>query len=386
MSYAAIILGLCQFLFMSSVAVGLAFNALVGKSLAPTPSMATLPLFFMMGGTAALTLTMPRLLAKFGYRAVFMVGVLAGALGGLLAVFANLIHSFSLFCLSGLLMGLYQASAMYYRFAAADAVAAQYKSSAIAWVLNGGILAAFVGPLIGSHSLHFFSVDYVGSYLATALLALVAVPLLLRVPLTPRSAGGPLPPFSMKSINFSALSAMLFCTTGYAMMGMVMLASPLAMSGCGYHPQDAASVIQWHLLGMFAPSLITGKLIARFSAQKVALVGVIILLTGCGLALTGTSLTTFHVALLVVGIGWNFMYMGGSTLLTFIEDVGLRSRLQSINEFATFSCITLISGLTGWLYESLGWTVILYIAVTLLIAVLIAIVTGQARQLARTNS
>jgi MFS family permease len=173
---------------------------------------------------------------------------------------------------------------------------------------------------------------------------------------------------------------MLFCTSGYAMMGMVMIASPLAMSGCGYHPQDAASVIQWHLLGMFAPSLVTGKLIARFGAQTIALAGIVILLSGCLLALTGTSLNIFHFALLIVGIGWNFMYMGGSTLLTFIEDIGLRSRLQSINEFITFSCITLISGLTGWLYESLGWQAMLYIAVILLASVLAAISWGQYRQ------
>ncbi|MFO1390137.1 MFS transporter [Cellvibrio sp.] len=380
MSYAAIILGLCQFLFMSSVAVGLAFNALVGKSLAPSAALATLPLFFMMGGTAALTLSMPGVLARWGYRKVFMAGVLCGALGGLFAVIANFFHSFWVFCVAGLMMGFYQASAMYYRFAAADAVAAEHKSSAIAWVLNGGILAAFAGPLIGSHSLHFFAIDYVGSYAATALLALLALPLLMRVPLPPRNAGVVLPDFNFKSINFTALSAMLFCTSGYAMMGMVMLASPLAMSGCGYHPQDAASVIQWHLLGMFAPSLVTGKLIARFGAQKIALTGVVILLSGCALALTGTTLHIFHFALLIVGIGWNFMYMGGSTLLTFISDAGLRSRLQSINEFATFSCITLISGLTGWLYESLGWQVILYIAVTLLTAVLAGILVGQIRQ------
>jgi MFS family permease len=160
---------------------------------------------------------------------------------------------------------------------------------------------------------------------------------------------------------------------------MVMIASPLAMSGCGYHPQDAASVIQWHLLGMFAPSLITGKLIARFGAQKIALTGTAILLTGCALALMGTTLNVFHFSLLTVGIGWNFMYMGGSTLLTQIADIGLRSRLQSINEFVTFSFITFISGLTGWLYESLGWQAIIYIAVTLLLTVMATILMGQYR-------
>lgn len=380
MSSAAIILGLCQFLFMAAVAVGIAFNALVGKALAPSPALATLPLFFMMGVTAFLTLSMPRILAALGYRNLFITGALLGVTGGVLAVIANFVHSFILFCVAGLCMGIYQASAMYYRFAAADAVTAEHKTTAIAWVLNGGILAALLGPLIGSHSLHFFSVEYVGSYTATALLAVFALPLLLFAPLPPRKTAVELPAFSLQSLNFTVLSAMLFCTAGYAMMAMVMLASPLAMAGCGYHPQDAASVIQWHLLGMFVPSLMTGKLIARFGAQKIALVGVVILLAGCAIALLGTTLTIFHFSLLLVGIGWNLMYMGGSTLLAQIPDVGLRSRLQSINEFITFTCITFISGLTGWIYESLGWQTIIYIAVTLLLAVAATILMGQYRQ------
>ncbi|MET0356265.1 MAG: MFS transporter, partial [Cellvibrio sp.] len=370
MSYAAIVLGLCQFLFMSAVAVGISFNALVGKALAPAQNLATVPMFFMMGSTAMLTLSMPKILAYLGYRKVFIVGALTGVVGGLLAVLAIYIHSFTLFCVAGFFMGVYQASAMYYRFAAADAVTAENKSSAIAWVLNGGILAALCGPLIGSHSLHFFDMDYLGSYSVTVLLALLALPLLITVPLAPRNAAAILPELSIRSINFKVFSAILFCTSGYAIMGMVMLASPLAMSGCGYHAQDAASVIQWHLLGMFVPSLITGKLITRFSAQKIALVGIGILLSGCALALAGTSLHIFHASLLIVGVGWNFMYMGGSTLLSQIPDAGLRSRLQAINEVATFACITLIAGLTGWLYEGLGWESIIYIALIFLLAVL----------------
>lgn len=381
MSYAAVILGLCQFLFMAAVAVGISFNALVGKALAPSPSLATLPMFFMMASTALLTLQMPKILAYFGYRKSFLIGALAGIAGGALAVVANVIQSFSVFCLAGLFMGIYQASAMYYRFAAADAVTTERKSSAIAWVLNGGILAALFGPLIGSQSLHFFNVDYVGSYAATGLLALLALPLLFFVPLSARTATSAVPTFSISSINFHVFSAMLFCTAGYAMMGMVMLASPLAMSGCGYHPQDAASVIQWHLLGMFAPSLVTGKLIAKFGAQKIALLGTVILLGGCALALLGTSLPVFHFALLIVGIGWNLMYMGGSTLLSQIANAGLRSRLQSINEFITFTCITVISGLTGWLYDALGWQAIIYIALTLLLAVIATILMGRQREL-----
>lgn len=373
MSYSAICLGLCQFLFMAAVAVGIAFNGLVGKALAPSPLLATLPFLFMMGSTAMLTLLMPTLLVRLGYRRVFLVGTAAGLIGGLLAAVAIWLHSFSLFCVAGFCMGLYQASALYYRFAAADAVDASHKSSAIAWVLSGGILAALLGPLIGSNSLHFFSVDYLGAYIASGLLALFALPLIFFAPIPERQAVLTTNKFQFKDLNRTAVTAMLFCTAGYAVMAMVMLASPLAMSNCGYHATDAASVIQWHLLGMFAPSLLTGKLIGRIGAQPVAFIGVSILIIGCILALAGQSLTNFHLSLLVVGVGWNFMYMGGSTLLTQIPDATQRNRLQAINEFITFTLVTVIAGLTGWLFEILGWHSVIYIAITLLTAVIIAI-------------
>ncbi len=370
MSYSAIILGLCQFLYMAVVAIGLSFNALVGKALAPSPLMATLPFLFMMGSTAMLTLWMPKLFAQLGYSRVFLLGSCAGLMAGLVAAVAVWLHNFNLFCVAAFCMGLYQASALYYRFAAADAVDGPQKSSAIAWVLSGGILAALLGPMIGSNSLHLFSVDYLGAYVASALLALVALPLLLLIPIAPRQALLPTQKFQLKDINRTALIAIFFCTSGYAMMTMVMLASPLAMTGCGYHATDAASVIQWHLLGMFLPSLLTGKLIARFGAQKIALIGAGILISGCVLALAGQALMFFHVALLVVGVGWNFMYMGGSTLLTQIPDATQRSRLQAINEFITFISATIVAGLTGWLFELVGWHSILYIAMTLLLAVM----------------
>ncbi len=355
---------------MAAVAVGIAFNALVGKELAPSPLLATFPFLFIMGSTAMLTLLMPKLLARLGYRCVFLLGSAAGLVAGLVAAMAIWLHSFNLFCVAGFCMGLYQASAMYYRFAAADAVDTQHKGAAIAWVLSGGILAALAGPIIGSNSLHFFSVDYLGAYVASSLLALFALPLLLFVPIPARQVLLNTQKFQFKDINRTALTAMLFCTSGYAMMAMVMLACPLAMASCGYHAADAASVIQWHLLGMFAPSLLTGKIITRFGAKKIALIGVCILVFGCLLALGGQALIFFHFALLVIGVGWNFMYMGGSTLLTQIPDAAQRTRLQAINEFITFTCVTIISGLTGWLFELLSWHNILYIAITLLLAVM----------------
>jgi MFS family permease len=201
-------------------------------------------------------------------------------------------------------------------------------------------------------------------------LCLLAIPVLAFSPLPCRQAA-PAVPVAWWPIPKVALQAMLFCTCGYSLMGMVMLASPLAMAGCGFHAGDAAGVIQWHLLGMFAPSLLTGKWIARWGATTIAWAGVVILALGCSIALASESLLAFHCALFVVGLGWNFMYMGGSTLLTQIPDALLRSRLQAINEFITFSSITLISGLTGWVYVQLGWQAILLMGIVLLLGMLV---------------
>ncbi|MEY4589723.1 MAG: hypothetical protein RL497_1799 [Pseudomonadota bacterium] len=367
MSISALCLGFCQFLFMAAVAVGIAFNALVGKQLAPNATLATLPFLGMMGATAALTLFMPRALAFWGYRGVFVGGAVMGALGCALATYSIGAEAFLLFCLAGVMMGVYQASALYYRFAAADAVEGPHKSTAIAWVLSGGIAAALIGPLIGKNLLHSLPVEYTGAYLAATVLCLLAIPVFAFTPLPQRQAAQasrvawwPLPKI--------AVQAILFCSCGYCLMLMVMLASPLAMAGCGFHAGDAASVIQWHLLGMFAPSLITGKWIARWGAPTIAWVGVAILAAGCALALSSEHLWAFHSALFVVGVGWNFMYMGGSTLLTHIPDAPLRSRLQAINEFITFASVTLVSGLTGWVYAQLGWQAILVMGIVLLAA------------------
>lgn len=153
---------------------------------------------------------------------------------------------------------------------------------------------------------------------------------------------------------------------------LVMLTSPLAMFAHGHGAGDAASVIQWHLLGMFAPSLLTGKLIDRYQARPVALVGCVILGAGCVIALLGTSLTVFHTALLLVGIGWNLMYMGGTTLITRIADNQLRGRLQALNESTTFVVMTFTAGLAGWLYHGLGWQLLLIVAGVLVLAISLA--------------
>lgn len=378
----AALLGLCQFLLMGSAAVGISFNGLVGKQLASSTALATLPFLSLSATTAILTLYLPRLFARWGYKGGFALGAGLGVLGSLLAAAAIWVHSFALFCIAGIFLGAYQASALYYRFAAADSVGFSHKSTAIAWVLNGGILAALLGPILASQSLHWFTVDYLGSYLAVAALVLLALPVLLWVRLPNRQLAASESPVALSQVLTypNALAAMVFCAGGYAIMMLVMLASPLALDHCRFGAVDAASVIQWHLLGMFVPSLLTGKLIARFGAMTMAYSGVVVLVVGCGVALSGTALPHFHWSLMLVGVGWNFMYLSGSTLITQVQDLNLRSRLQSINEFVTFAVMTLTAGMTGVLYDQLGWAPLLQLAILLVGAFSLMIIVDQWRK------
>jgi MFS family permease len=334
----------------------------------------------MTATTALLTLYLPKIFALWGYKRAFVIGTLLGSLGGLLAAAGVYWNSFFLFCASGILIGCYQASALYYRFAAADSVSAEYKSKAIAWVLNGGILAALIGPLLGKYSLHLFPQDYLGSYVLVACLALVVLPFIGLTKLPPRNIISSQHTVTVwQLIRYPrAIAVILLSAGGYAMMMMVMLASPLAMNHCGFQASDAASVIQWHLLGMFAPSLITGNLINRFGSLIVGVAGCLILIGGCVMAISGIALTNFHWGLMLVGVGWNFMYMAGTTLIMQWSDLALRSRLQSANEFITFAIMTITAGGTGWLYQLLGWQSLLVFAM-LVTSSLLLIVFWQKR-------
>lgn len=378
----AALLGICQFLLMVSAAVGISFNGLVGQQLASSTALATLPFLSLSATTAILTLYLPQLFARWGYKGGFAMGAILGVVGSLLAAVAVGLQSFLLFCAAGIFLGAYQASALYYRFAAADSVDAPHKSTAIAWVLNGGILAALLGPLLARQSVDWFAVDYLGSYIAVALLVALALPVLLWVRLPERQQANTDAPASLHSVftYHGAVAAMVFCAGGYAMMMLVMLASPLALNHCGFGAAEAASVIQWHLLGMFVPSLLTGKLIARYGAMKIAWTGVAILILGCGVALMGIALFHFHWALMLVGVGWNFMYMGGSTLITQVPELNLRSRLQSINEFVTFATMTLTAGTTGLLYEHLGWAPLMQVTILLLVIFGLVVIVDQSRK------
>jgi hypothetical protein len=291
-----------------------------------------------------------------------MTGGLFGVAGSLTCGAAVWLASFPLFCLGSFLVGWYNAFCMYYRFAAADASEPAFRPKAISLVLAGGIVAAFIGPQLAVETRDLFSpFTFLGSYLTLAALGLVAMALAsgLRIPdLTAderRDSGRPLLEIMrQRTFVVAVLSSMI----GYAVMSFTMTATPLAMVACGFHHIDAGSVIQWHVLGMFGPSFFTGHLIARFGLYRIMLVGAGLLIVAAGTALAGLAFLNFWGALFIIGVGWNFLFVGATALLTQSHTPAERAKTQAANDFLVFASTATASFLSGKLLYAFGWETI----------------------------
>lgn len=370
------LLALSQALFFVALSIVFTVSGLAGAWLAPTPALATLPLALTGVFTAGSALLAVKGFARFGRRPVFIFGALGGVAGAALAVLAIQAGSFTGFCLATGLMGLFQGVAQYYRLAAADvAPSAADRPRAIARVMAGGLAAAFLGPHLGALAKDLLAVPFAGSYALSAVVSLLAVVVLLgwREPAAARMP--PLSDWAPALREFGATPALrralAFCVAAFGMMVLTMNAAPLAIVGCGLPVGVAASVVQWHLVGMFAPSFFSGGLVARFGAQRVALAGCGIALAACTLALAGQSAALFHAALTGVGLGWNFAYIGGSALLVEAASAANRGRLQSLNETATFVIVTLAAFFAGLAQDRLGWNGVALLGIVLLLPALL---------------
>lgn len=354
------ILVISQTLFMVASITVLTLSGVVGQQLSSVPSLATLPIAMMMLGTVVSTLPASLYMKRVGRRRGFITGAsLGGVAGGVLSFTAIGLGSFWLFCAGNLLLGLYQGFAMYYRFAAADVASLAFRSRAISFVMAGGVVAAFLGPWNANAAIGLIAgVPSGGPYLVIAILALIAIGLLsqLKVP----ASGEPQPGASsrpMVAISRQAgfIVAVLSGAVGYAIMVLVMTATPLAMRAQGFEMSQVVFIMQWHVLGMFAPSFVTGGLIARFGVANILLTGTLLLLGTALIANLGTSLTHFWVALVLLGIGWNFLFVGGSALLTSVHTEAERGKVQGINDLIIFSLVAVGSLLSGALLYRLGW-------------------------------
>lgn len=355
----AIILSAAQAFYGASATIMATLGGLVGHQLADDKSFATLPITTFVLGTACFTVPASLFMRVVGRRIGFMTGAAFGVASGALAVYAIFIQSFWLFCLATYLCGGYQAFAMYYRFAAADTASETFKARAISWVLVGGVISAIAGPQIVIWSRGLFDpVMFAGSYAASMALAICAFVLLSFVTIPKPSEtvfAQPARPMGEILSQPRLLVAMACGMVSYGIMNLVMTATPLAMVACDLSIDDAAFVIQWHALAMFAPSFFTGHVIARFGKEKVIAVG-LMLLAGCGVvALLGIDISHFWLALVLLGLGWNFGFVGATALVTDCYRPAERNKVQAINDLAVFAAVAFASFSSGNLLARIGW-------------------------------
>lgn len=354
-----LLLTLCQGLFLTNNVTFIAINGLVGLALAPVPWMATLPVAGYVAGGALCAPLVARHQRAFGRRRAFQFGLLAAMATTALCAWAASSHQFWWLVAATMMAGYYNANAALYRFAATELVAPAYKERAISWVLAGGILGAVVGPNLASATRDALPVAFAGAYAAlvvVALLALLTVSFIHFPPLPLPNAAHPGRPLREIARQPVFMVAVIGCALGYGVMNLLMAATPIAMSQCAHPFSSAALVLEWHVLGMFVPSFFTGSLIRRFGVLRVMGAGVAMNAVCIAVALTGVELMQFLVALFALGVGWNFLYVGGTTLLTEAYRPEEKTTAQAAMDSSVMGTMTLTAMGSGALVTTQGWT------------------------------
>lgn len=334
---------------------------LAGQSLAPNACWATLPISMTVVGSMLTATPISAFMQRFGRAAGFAVGALGGAIGGALGAYALYTASFALFCLAGLFTGIYMSAQGFFRFAAADTASAEFRPKAISWVMAGGLLSAVAGPQLVKLTAEAHVVSFLATYAVVIVLNLVGVGLfaLLRIPRpvppAPGSAHGRTRTELLRTPTIAV--AMICATVSYALMNLVMTSSPLAVVGCGFHTGDAANIVQAHVLAMYLPSFFTGHIIARFGVERVIALGLLILAGAGAVAMAGVELENFFLALILLGLGWNFGFIGATTMLTAAQRPEERGRLQGLNDLIVFGGVTMASLSSGGLMNCSGGSV-----------------------------
>ena len=351
--------------------IGIAFSGLIGLQLAPQQQLATLPLASIFLGNIVSTLPLSLFMQRYGRRAGFIVGALAMIGGGLLSVLAIFNANFWLFCVAGVFLGLSQSSALYYRLAATDGVPSARQGRVLAWVFSGGVVAALLAPSVGLWSKDLFLPnEFAGAFMVVVLLGLATLLVLLFAEkmshtMTPSNAPTrPLLDFLRQNRFWLAVTNVAM---GNAVMVLVMVATPLAVLACGFSVGDSTSIIQWHILGMFLPSFFSGRLMDTFGTKKIALLGATILLMSSIVALADMQLVNFYVALFLLGVGWNFLYLSGSVMVASCHKTEERGKVQGFAEFIIALASTIAALGSGILLAALGWVVIHSVIIILLL-------------------
>ncbi len=355
------LLVLCQGLFMTNNVTFIAINGLVGFALAPVAWMATLPVTGYVAGGALATGLVGRHQRQYGRQKTFMIGLVVAILSAGACAWAAMTRDFWLLNLATLAAGYYNANGALYRFAAVELVEDAGKEKAISWVLAGGVLGAVAGPNLASGARDALEgAPFAGAYVALMGVGLMGLLVMWRIPFPPLPGQGQSTPQGrpLREIVRQPLFviAATGCAIGYGVMNLLMAATPIAMSQCSHPFKDAAFVLEWHVLGMFLPSFFTGKLIKRYGVLPIMSAGLALNLFCVAFALSGDDVMHFFWALLALGVGWNFLYIGGSTLATQAWRPEEKTRAQAALDFCVYSTMTLTSFSSGALVTTGGWT------------------------------
>lgn len=354
-------LAAAQALTGANSAVIFATGSIVGATLAPDMSLATVPLSMYVVGLAAGTLPTGAISRRFGRRWAFVIGTGLGTLTGLIGSFAILHASFALFCLATFLGGLYGSVAQSYRFAAADGASAAYRPKAVSWVMAGGVFAGVLGPQLVQWTMDIWSPYlFAFSFLVQAAVALIAMGIVAGVDMpkpAPADLHGGRPLLTIVT-QPRFIAAALCGVISYPMMNLVMTSAPLAMKLCGLSLSDSNFGIQWHIVAMYGPSFFTGALIARFGAPKIVAAGLLLEAGAATIGLSGITAMHFWATLIVLGVGWNFSFIGASALVLETHRPQERNKVQAFNDFLVFGMMAIGSFSSGQLLANYGWSAV----------------------------
>ena len=380
------VLAACQALLMANNSTLIAINGLAGLALAPRAALATLPVTFWVLGGAIGTMPASLHMKRVGRQRGLTVGTFWGVVGALVCASAVWAQSFWLLCFGTLVYGIYNAYSQYYRFAAADVAPPDFKATAISLVLAGGLVGGVLGPTSSRWTIDLLQPKFLGGYLALIVFSVAAMALLrhIRIP-TPSAAeqaasGRPLWQIAAQP---KFMVAVLSGAIGYGVMNFLMTSTPIAMLACGHPYGDAAFVISSHVIGMFAPSFFTGAQIRRLGALPVMFAGAVLNFATIGIALSGVEVAQFWLALVLLGVGWNFLYIGGTTLLTETYRPQERAKAQGANEQAIFIMMVISSLASGATVTAAGWERVNLFALPLVAIVAIAILWFGLRERAQ---
>jgi MFS family permease len=355
-------LAFAQLFYSSVIIMVFASAGIVGLTIAPDRGLATLPPSAFYVGSIISTIPASFLMQRFGRKPVFLIGAAVAALGSALAVWSIIHANFWMFCVAILLHGVFQATSNFYSFAASEAAKVEDRSIAISWVLTGGVVAAILGTKAAGYTADYWQpYTYAASYVLSAGFALVNM-LIIAVTSLPmpkkEEIAGPQRPWSELLRQPNLVVAMLAGAVSYGLMSFMMTAGPVAMTICGFDHNASSDVLRWHVLGMFVPSFFTGYLIKRFGVSLITATGMVILVAAAVAGLMGISFFNFASALILLGLGWNFGFIGGTTMLTECYRPSERAKVQGVNNFAVSGLQTIASFSSGGILALWGWNAV----------------------------